>query len=769
MSRVPTVVEQPISRDGTADSGAARLPRVLFVAPVAVDGGVAEVLAGLVRRAAAGGYEPHVVFLRDGPAVARFSAQRPIVLGAGRLRRPDSFLRTVRAIHAIVGRVAPDVVVALEPSAHLYTVGPASWRRIPTVWMSHALLDPKSVIDRVVGRLPSTLVIVNSKFVLERCRDVTGAPVCVLQPGIDVDAVAAGDGPAIRARAGISPQVPLVGIIGRLQAWKGQGLFLEAAAVVSKRFPDAHFVVVGGLNMGWEDTQYPHDLRELATRLGIANRVTFAGHSREVPDWLAAIDVVVHASENEPYGLVICEALAAGRALVSVAQGGPLELVEHERTGLLTSRDAASMAGAIARLLSDEPLRRRLGAAGRHRARDQMSDTRTASNFGAMVRTVIRPSGSRRPSRKRPRVLFVAPVSVQGGANEVLLALANPGEHASYEPLVVALRPGPLIDRLVASNIGHVLLSAPRLRSLPRSVRVMRQLDRIIARWEPDLVFSSEAGGHVYAGLPAARHRVPALWRQPARPDPRNPISFLANRLPARAVAVASNFIAAEQRKVGRRNVAIVRPGIDVERLRGADGPRLRHTRGIAPDDILVTIVGRLQPWKGQDLFLRAAAEVARTHPSARFAVVGGAEMGWEDGDFPGVLRNIAQTLGIEDHVHFAGQTDHVSHWYAASDVIVHASDHEPFGLVLCEAMLMGCAVVASDEGGPCEIIDHEATGLLVPRTVAAIATAMDRLLSDPHERRRLGSAARDAALANFTSARMVRDFEALVREHASC
>jgi glycosyltransferase involved in cell wall biosynthesis len=398
-----------------------------------------------------------------------------------------------------------------------------------------------------------------------------------------------------------------------------------------------------------------------------------------------------------------------------------------------------------------------------------MSDVRMARGFGAVLSTVAPVSRASRASRHRLRVMFVAPVSVQGGANEVLLALADPGETCAYESLVIALRPGPLIDRLVAGDIDHVLLNGARLRAPMRTVRVVRQLDRIISRWDPDLVFSSEAAGHVYAALPAARRGVPALWRQPARPDARDPINRVANWLPARAVTVASCFVAAEQEKLSGRHVAIMRPGIKVRRLEGADGPRLRREQGLMPDDLLITIVGRLQSWKGQDLFLRAAADVAAEHPLARFAVVGGADMGWETGDFPGTLRRIADELGIRDRVSFAGQTDRVSDWYAASDVVVHASDHEPFGLVVCEAMLMGCAVIASDEGGPREIVDHEKTGLLVARNVDAIATAMGRLLADPAERRLLGEAARELAGQEFTSTRMVRDFEALVQEHVTC
>lgn len=751
-----------IPRTTTSNDGC-RPTRILFVAPVAVEGGVAEVLVGLFRRADDGMYEPHVIFLRDGPVARRFSPTEATVLSAGRLRTPTALPRASARLHREIKRLRPDVIVALEPRAHLYSVVPAALQRIPALWMQHAI---PGALDRFVGRLPTAGAVMNSEFIRDLSRPVTRAPLYLVRPGVDVEKFARSSADGIRERHGITTEAPLIGIVGRLQSWKGQDLFLRAAAQVTAKHDDSLFVVVGGAEMGWEDQDYPRVLPDLASRLGIARRVTFTGQTSEIAQWMAAMDIVVHASRNEPYGMVICEALAAGRPLVTVDEGGPLELVTDAQTCIMTRRDPEALADAITRLLEDQPLRERLVVNGLAHARETMSDTAMAKTFGRVLR--IAGGMPTLASDGRRRVMFVAPVAVAGGANEVLLALAS-AKHASYEALVVVLRPGPLVRRLSAAGVDHVLMDAGQFRAPLRLARTQLQLDRLIASWRPDLVFSTEALGHLYAALPAARHGVPAVWRQPARPSARHLIDRLATLLRSRAVVVASEFIAGEQAKVGSRPIEVIRPGIDLSRLSDGDGAGLRRKLGIPAEAVLVAMIGRLQPWKGQHLFLEAAATIAAAHPLVHFAVVGGAEMGWEKGDYPGQLHDLSAKLGLDERLMFAGQSSRVQDWYAAADILVHASDHEPFGLVLCEAMLMGCAVISVDEGGPREIIDHGRTGLLVRRTADGLAKAMDELISDAARCRYLGAQARELAHRDFASERMVEQFEAFFARHARC
>lgn len=125
-------------------------------------------------------------------------------------------------------------------------------------------------------------------------------------------------------------------------------------------------------------------------------------------------------------------------------------------------------------------------------------------------------------------------------------------------------------------------------------------------------------------------------------------------------------------------------------------------------------MVARLQPWKGQELFLRAAALVARMRSDVRFAIVGGAILGWE-GDYPQRLRALAAQLGIEDRVFLAGHQADVYPWFDALDLSVTASVGEPFGLVTVEALALRKPVVGVRSAGTAEIIEDGVSGLLVP------------------------------------------------------
>lgn len=193
---------------------------------------------------------------------------------------------------------------------------------------------------------------------------------------------------------------------------------------------------------------------------------------------------------------------------------------------------------------------------------------------------------------------------------------------------------------------------------------------------------------------------------------------------------------------------------------------RIRAKLGwdVAP---LVGIVGRLEEWKGQKIFLRAAALVATSHPDARFLVVGGALLGWE-GDYPLRLQRLAKELGIDERVYFAGHQDDVYPWFDAMDVVVHASSAEPFGLVIVEAMALGKALVASDSGGPAEIVEQGTSGLLVGHgDHAAMAKAVADLLSDPARRARMGRAACERA-AQFDESVTAERFSHLLAEIAA-
>jgi glycosyltransferase involved in cell wall biosynthesis len=169
---------------------------------------------------------------------------------------------------------------------------------------------------------------------------------------------------------------------------------------------------------------------------------------------------------------------------------------------------------------------------------------------------------------------------------------------------------------------------------------------------------------------------------------------------------------------------------------------------------------GRLAPWKGQDVFIRAFA-AAFPDGSEEAWVVGGSLFGEQD--YERSLVELVKSLGMGERVHLLGFRDDALQLVADSDVAVHASiTPEPFGLVVIEAMALGTPVVASDAGGPSETITHGVDGILVPAgDISALAKALQLLAADPALRDKLARSARRAA-ASYSPTLIARALESV-------
>jgi glycosyltransferase involved in cell wall biosynthesis len=161
-------------------------------------------------------------------------------------------------------------------------------------------------------------------------------------------------GLAVRAELGISAAAPVVTTIGRLNAQKGHETLIAAAGTVISRLPGTRFLIAG-------DGDLLDSLKAQATTLGVMEAMVFAGHRTDVPALLAATDVLCISSNYEGTPLVLFEAMAAGKAIVSTAVDGCREVIQDKRTGLLVPpKDPAKLGEALARVLEDPALRTRL-------------------------------------------------------------------------------------------------------------------------------------------------------------------------------------------------------------------------------------------------------------------------------------------------------------------------------------------------------------------------------------------------------------------------
>jgi glycosyltransferase involved in cell wall biosynthesis len=171
-----------------------------------------------------------------------------------------------------------------------------------------------------------------------------------------------------RQELGLASDVPLVGIVGRIRPWKGQTLFLEAASQVASQNSQVRFLVVG--ETIFPGRNYLEELKELAQRLGLGERVIFTGYRQDIPRVLASLDILVHCSQAEPFGRVLIEGMAMSKPIVAFTDGATPEIVKDGETGLLVPPgDVGALAQAILNLLGNEEQRQEMGRRGQERVK----------------------------------------------------------------------------------------------------------------------------------------------------------------------------------------------------------------------------------------------------------------------------------------------------------------------------------------------------------------------------------------------------------------
>ena len=191
------------------------------------------------------------------------------------------------------------------------------------------------------------------------------------------------------ANGGAQGRAPVIGLVGRISPWKGQDIFLRAAAQVVQHFPAARFQIIGAPLFGEEE--YEQEVRALCTELGLDGHVEWLGFRRDVPQLVAGLDLLVHASKTgEPFGQVVVEAMMAAKPVVATNGGGIPEIVLDGDTGLLVPmNDAPAMASAIERVLRDPASAKGMGERGLKRAREYFSIARTGNKIARVYEHLL--------------------------------------------------------------------------------------------------------------------------------------------------------------------------------------------------------------------------------------------------------------------------------------------------------------------------------------------------------------------------------------------
>jgi glycosyltransferase involved in cell wall biosynthesis len=356
-----------------------------------------------------------------------------------------------------------------------------------------------------------------------------------------------------------------------------------------------------------------------------------------------------------------------------------------------------------------------------------------------------------------------------GGAERLLVDMvaAWRQQDQPITPHVYTLRDGPIRDELKAQGCAVTSLPVPHRINL----LVISWLVRSFMQDDIHLAHLHLPRAGFYGRLAAGMLRVPILYTEHNLWEIYHPVSRFLNQstyfLNSHVVAVSDAVLTSVRRHSRYSPAKLTRvyngilPGngtLPTQRLSA------RNHLNVPDDAPIVGTIANLHPRKGLKFLLQAVSLVLEEFPDLHLVIIGR-----DDGEGE-MLCRIAQQLGIEHHVHMLGYQKNARQLLSAFDIFALPSLYEGLPVALIEAMAAGLPIVATRVGGNPELIRHGQTGLLVePENVAALATSIRSLLSDPVQRAQLGAAAQIRMQTEFTVDSMAQSYAELYRALVRC
>lgn len=365
--------------------------------------------------------------------------------------------------------------------------------------------------------------------------------------------------------------------------------------------------------------------------------------------------------------------------------------------------------------------------------------------------------------RRAPRRIALAlESSGPGGAENVVLRLAEGLRAAGDEAVVVTMQPGWMTER--AESAGFEVWLAPQPPGL--ALGWIPSFARRLRRGGVECLHSHEFAMNVYGGAAALLAGVPSVatvhGRNWATGAPRRAAAYrLLRRLGIRLAAVSHDLAGFLEAGIGLPPGAftVVHNGIPVPSLppdaeRAGARAAARRELGVPPDGALLVAVGNLYPVKDHATLLRAQALL----PDVRVAIAG-------RGEEEARLRALAAELGVAGRLHLLGLRDDVDRILRSGDAFVQPSRSEGLPLAVLEAMAAGLPVVATRVGGVAEaVLDGETGALVAPGDPPALAAALRDVLETPGLAATMGAAGRLRAERHFSVSAMTEGYRALYR-----
>ncbi len=716
-------------------------------------GGAEAMLQAVLDGAREEGHELELVFVEPGTwsQELKTAGFRVDIVQVGRLREAHRWALTVLRLARMMRSRQPDLIINWAAKTHFYgaTAAVLAGMSDRVVLWQHAI-PTNAWIDKVATLFPAAAIGCYCTEAAEvQSRMFPTRPVFVVAPGTAVpDAVARSDCEPQTAPAPSHEDVPVVGLVGRLQPWKGQDRLLQAQALLRDRGQPIRTLIVGGDAYGLSP-DYAESLPPLISRLGLDGAVTMTGQVSDAGPYIEQMDILVNASDPEPFGIVLLEGMARGVPVVAVDSGGPAEFIQHGHTGMLArSGEPDALAEALEPLLASRELRRDLGRAGYETFQREFTDAAMRKRFFAALERV---RGETQDSSACEVTIVAHDVGSIGGMERVLAELALGLRALGHQVTVIART----CELPAGSGVRFHRVWGPRRPVLVAHPWFMLAGSLALARWRRGVVHTTGpiVLGHVdVVGVhychqvgPAAPSRLTPLYRLHSRLV--RLLFRAAERLCYRASKTAtfvsvSEGVAEELREHFRYldgRVMAIQNGVDTDAfapgLHAPQAQALRERLGIEQDRSVALFVGGEWDRKGLEPAIRALASA----PEWDFVVAGRGEEERYQG--------LANSIGVGDAVHWLGVFADVAVLYELADALVFPSSYEAFPLVALEAAASGLPILATPINGIRELVNDGIEGFLIDRDPDTIAERLRLLAADPALSERMGRAARQAGL----------------------
>ncbi len=376
----------------------------------------------------------------------------------------------------------------------------------------------------------------------------------------------------------------------------------------------------------------------------------------------------------------------------------------------------------------------------------------------------------------KPRnVLFLQSSSELYGSGKIILQVLKIFKTEGFNPIVVLTGPGPIQPLLEAEGISVYIQNLgilrrkyvnPRglLNRLRKNLSAYRFLSQLHQKHRFELVYSNTLAVVVGAYW-AKRNRLPHLWHiHEILPGPAPLVKLLSTLLDqstAYPIAV-SNAVANHWQPVLKKSkIQVIHNGIPYDEFL-ADYPNARGRLNLPESSILIGMVGRINPGKGQLFFLELAEKLSRKYPNTHFVLVGDPFPGYEP-----ILEELKKGIeekGLGTRVSYLGFREDIPEIMATLDIFVLPSNlPDSFPTVILEAMASGKPVLATRSGGASEMVLDQETGFLIPiGDTASALESLEKLIGNQELRKAYGEAGRKRVLQEYS----LEAFEEKIKIH---